>query len=408
MIRLPPTSFGVRYETQLCDRHGKVERVLQRGRNQITNWGMDQLASQAISDLIQYLVLSDTTDTRKRVMPGGTTLTVTYTSPTNIAVVASANFFVSGDAGNTLALPGGVPELKITTYTDATHVTCQAPSGEWLPGFSPPAPSVYSQATVYYTSVNTLANYFTQLNTYDTGGQTESTDASNSQFIHGRIFLSGVVSGSNWTVRQLGWSDGNGSHNIFGVAQLSSADVIPIGKRYRVIMSAYSGYTPIDLSAVTVDWGSTIGSYTMNIRQEYIGHDTPGGTNNGNFLQPHRYQSGSGVGWTAYYKTASHVLVPAYWQGQTGGTAPSLFTDDTGEAVTLGAYTNGQFKRTKNVRWPDTVAITGATALAIAPPIVGGQVPILTLKPTSGTVSKPSGYWCDATFKVFWTRDLPT
>ena len=67
MIRLPPTAFRVRYETQLCDRHGKVERVLQRGHNTITNWGMDQLASQSVTDLISYLVLSFSQDTRPMV-----------------------------------------------------------------------------------------------------------------------------------------------------------------------------------------------------------------------------------------------------------------------------------------------------------------------------------------------------
>jgi hypothetical protein len=407
MIRLPPTSFGVRYETQLCDAHGRVERVLQRGRNQITNFGMDQLASQSVAAMMNYLVLSSTQDTRKRSMSAGNHLTVTFTSPTNITVVADANFFVSGDAGYTLALPN-VPELKIVTFTDATHVTCQTPSSEWLPGFSVPgSPTVYAAATIYYTSINSLATYFTQFNTYDTGGVSETTDASNSQFIHQRVFLSAVVSGSTWTVLQLGWSDGNGSHDVFGVANLTSADVIPVGKRYRVILTVYSTYaTPIDLSGVDVDWGSTIGDYSMNIRQEYIGYDTDGSANVGSFLQPHRHIAGSNA-WNAYYTTAAHVLVPVYWQGQSGGTAPTHFTDDTGEPVTLGAYTNGQFKRTKNVRWPDTVDIVNATAIGIAPVILGGQEPILTLKPVSGTFSKPSGYWCDATFKVFWTRDLP-
>src|SRR6266545_788774 len=123
-ILLPASSLSLHYETQLCDRHGRIERVLQRGRNTITNWGMDQLASQSIYALINYLVLSN------------------------------------------------VPELKITTYSDATHVTCQTPSGQWLPGFSAPgSATVYASATIYYTSINTLASYFTQLNTYDTAGQ---------------------------------------------------------------------------------------------------------------------------------------------------------------------------------------------------------------------------------------------
>src|SRR6266545_6783584 len=123
-IAVPASSLSVHYETQLCDRQGRIERVLQRGRNTITNWGMDQLASQSIYALINYLVLSSTQDARKRVLPGGNNLTVTYTSPNNITVVADQNFFLVGDVGYVLALPN-VPELKITTYTDGTHVTCQ-------------------------------------------------------------------------------------------------------------------------------------------------------------------------------------------------------------------------------------------------------------------------------------------
>ena len=323
---------------------------------------------------------------------------------TNITVVADQNFFVAGDAGYTLALPN-VPELKITTYTDATHVTCQTPSGQWLPGFSVPgSPTVYSSATIYYTSINTLATYFTQFNTYDTGGQTQTTDASNSQFIQQRIFLSATVTGSNWTVNQLGWSDGNGSHNVFGLANLSSPDVIPVGKQYRVILTVYSKYRPINLAGVAINWGATIGNYTMDIRQEKIGLDLGLGSNPAsNFLQPHSNADYSNV-WQSGYWTTAHALVPTYWQGQSGGTAPNGMDTAFLTTVSLDAYTNGQFSRTKNVRWPDTTTITNATALGCAQ---GGAGPMLTLRPQSGTVTKPSGYWCDATFRIFWTRDLP-
>ena len=72
-----------------------------------------------------------------------------------------------------------------------------------------------------------------------------------------------------------------------------------------------------------------------------------------------------------------------------------------------GTYTNGQFKRTKNIKWPDTAAITNATALGMIYSAAPGSYSNFTLKPQSGTVNKPGGYWCDWTFSVYWTRDLP-
>lgn len=407
-IALPASGLSLHYETQLCDRHGRVERVLQRGSNTITNWGMDQLASQSIYTLVNYLNLSSTSDTRKRVKPGGNDLTVTYTSPTNISVVAASGFFEAADAGRTLALLN-VPELKITTFTSTTQVTCQTPSGLWLPGFTPPAPTVYTAATIYYTNVNILATHFTKFNTYATGGQTETTDNSNSRFIHQRIYLSATVTGADWTVNQLGWSDGNAGNNCFGVVNLGSADVIPVGKRYRVILNCYSKYTPIDLTGVAVNWGATIGSYTMDIKQIYIGQDNTGNNGIHSILQPYAdtgLSGGFGRPFQAAYRTSAYTMESVYWQGQSGGTPPSTAWSQLSPAqqMTLGAYTAGQFYRTKNIRWIDAQAITAATALAVQ---TGVAEALLVLRPQTGTVTKPSGYWCDATFGIFWTRDLP-
>src|SRR5437763_5493562 len=174
-------SLKVNYETAIADRHGRGEKILQRRSNTITNWGMDQLASLSVASLVNYLVLSSTNDARKRVM-SGPTLTVTYTSPTNIAVASDVGFFVSTDAGRTLKLPN-VPELKIVTYTNSQNVVCRTPSGDWLPGFAVPgAPTNYSAATIYFTDLSTLATYFTQFNTYDAGGNPLTTDNVHNQF----------------------------------------------------------------------------------------------------------------------------------------------------------------------------------------------------------------------------------
>ncbi len=364
-------ALKVRFETAICDRHGRLERILQRGANTITNWGMDQLASTFPQNL---------------------------TSPTNISVVSDLSFFVASDAGRTLKLPN-VPELKITIYTDTQHVTCQTPSGDWLPGFSVPgSPTNYSVATIYFTDLSTLATYFTQFNTYDTGGATQTTDATNTQFIYERIFLGPAVSGSDWTVNQLGWSDGNGSHNCFGIANLASPDVISVGKKYRVKLNLYSTYTPLDLVGVAVNWGATIGNYTMNIRSVYFGYESSWTT---------ILQSLGGSGCRSNYRTDNPAMPSIYFQGQSGGTDPGLWLGNAGgQNVSFGSYTNGTYKRTKNIRWPDTQSITAAYALFVSEE--AGYRPMWVMKPQSGTVTKPIGYWCDWTFPVYWTRNLPT
>jgi len=171
-----------------------------------------------------------------------------------------------------------------------------------------------------------------------------------------------------------------------------------------VKLDVYSVYTPIQLAAVAVNWGATIGNYTMDIRQEYIGQD--GGGVQGNILAPLTIGAGTPQ---ACWWNATHTFVAPYWEGQSGGTLPpnagrtSLATG----GLTQGAYTNGQFKRTKNIKWPDPDAITGATAVGIAYGGAPGGYSPFTLKPQSGTVNKPSGYWCDWTFSVYWTRLLP-
>jgi hypothetical protein len=415
-IALPPQSLAVRFETALCDRHGRIERVLQQGRNTITNWGMDTLASLGLKTLTDYLVLSSTLDTRVRVLPGGNTLTVTYTSPSSITVVAATNWFEAGDVGRTLSVPNGGQELKITAYGDPLNVTCAAPQGEWLPGFTPPGtPPAYGTGAVYYTSLNQLATYFTKFNTYDTSYLPNPvrciTDNANSRFIHERVYLSGVVSGADWTVNQLGWSDGNASNNVLGVANLASPDIVPIGKRYRVKLTVYSIYTPINLTGVAVNWGGVIGSYTFDIRQEYIGAEQgygAGGEGSGasysrsNLLEPHSITDQVSGVYKASYRTVAYTLGSTYWQYQSGGTPPVTTGWTAMDDITLDAYTPGQFKRTKTVRWSDSTAITAATALAMR-----ALYPMLTLRPQSGTVTKPTGYWCDAAFKIFWTRDLP-
>lgn len=400
-ILLRPTGFSVHYETQVCDRHGRVLRTLQRGKNTITNFGMDVLAASSLPTQLAYLNLSDTTETRKRQLQGGNNLTLTYTSETNIGVVADTSFFEAADAsaGRTLVVPN-VPELKISSFTSATQVTCRTPSGFWLPGFTPPAPTGYASGAVYYNSINTLKTWFTKFNTYDTGGNNfQATDASNSRFIHSRIYLSAPVTGSNWTVLQLGWSDGNASNNCFGIVNLGSADTIIIGNRYRVVLTVYSNYTPINLAAVAINWGGTIGSYTVDIRQEMIEKDVES-TFLGNLLQPHA----STICRTAY-KTSAHTLVSTYWHGQSGGTPPATGFTSTADNGSIGAYTNGEFSRTKNLRWPDGIAITSATALSGERQ--NNLYPGITLRPTTGTITKPIGFWCDATFRIFWTRDLP-
>lgn len=410
-----PTGLGVRFKTEICDvdRHGRITKAVttHEGSNTITDWGMDSLATLRQDQLVAYLHLSDTLGTAKRVLTGGTTLTLTITDASNIAVAASAGFFVAGDVGKTLSIDalggaGQTQELKITGYTDSQHVTCSTRAGAWLPGFTP-GTGPFSSAGVHATDTSTLANQFTKFNTYDTSASNynaELNDSSNSRSIHQRIFLSAAVTGSPWTINQLGWSDGNASNNCFGKVNLSSPDVVAVGKKYRVTLDLYSAYTPIDISSQSVNWGATIGTYDLAIRQERIAQDTLDNNSSdahGNFLRPKLNV------FYPVYSTAAESLLSILWSGDTGYSTGShaLAVNGTSSDLTDNSYTSGQHTKARTVKWSDTLNITGATMLGVNGTqhgTTGGTV--LAVKPNAGTITKPSGYWCALTFQLYWTR----
>lgn len=401
--------IGVRFKTQLCDSNGKVERDLQEGFNTITDWGMDSLASKRQDELIAYLHLSDTLGPVKRVATGGATLSVVVTSATSIDVTCSAGFFSAGDVGNTLSIDdfggaGVTQELKITTFTDSQHVTCSTRQGAWLPGFTPGS-GPFSSYGVHFTSVNTLANQTTKFNTYDTSASNysaELNDTGNSRTIHQRIYLSGTVSGSAWTVNQLGWSDGAAGDNVFGKVNLAITDTIPVGKKYRVTMQLYSAKTPVDISSQSVNWGATIGTYDLAIRQEVIEKDS-NSTNGNSWLNPKFSRAGFKTYWWATAKSMNAVK----WDGDSGfNRSPDGFPPNTSNTddVTDSSYVSGSHTKTRTWKIPDSITITAATKIVLTQPTNTTQP--LAIRPNSGTITKPSGYWCALSFQLFWTRSF--
>jgi hypothetical protein len=402
-----PSSLAVRYKTQLCDGQGRVIKDLQSGWNTITDWGMDSLATIEQGALTAYLHLSSALGPAKRVLTGGTTLSLVITDATNIAVTASAGFFIAGDVGNTLSITdlggaGQTQELKITAYTDSQHVTCATRQSAWLPNFVA-GTGPFASAGVHPTSTNVLATQFNKFNTYDTSApnyRTTLNDSGNSRFIIQSIFLSGAA-GSTWTINELGWSDGNGSNNVFGRVNLASPDTVGTGQKYRVTLQLYDAYSPVEIASQSVNWGATIGTYDLHIRQEIV----PVSGNNSfntavNFLRPKGY----GVT-TACYSLTAHTLLATKWEGDSGYNQLIITGGvDTGQVVSDSAYTNGTHTKNRTLKWPDTVAITNARVLHACGDNNNTSRSTMTIVPNSGTITKPSGYWCALTFPLYWTR----
>lgn len=401
-----PTRFGVRFKTELCDADGKVERTLTPWtRNMITDFGMNNLPVSGVHVLCNYLNLSSTGQTLKRVA-SGIDFTVTWSDPVTINVTADAGFFEAGDVGRTLFINhASWPELLITNFNNSQDIDCVARNSAWLPGFTPPSSPAgpYTSVGVHYTNQNSLAAEFTRFNTYDTGSadnNAELTDSANSRFIHQRIFLSAVVTGSPWTINALGWS--NNSANLLGQATLSGADTVPVGKRYRVTLQVRSGYTPINLSGVSLDWGATIGTHTCDLRQERIGKDSS--VNRPNILMPLAFPSSMDQ---TSSQTGALTLVSTQWEGDAGYTSVSRAQTSYTDMVTQAAYSAGTFMVTKTGRWPESVTITNATGLYIGGQVSGTMTfPPLTIKPTSGTITKPNGWRMELAIPVHWTRQL--
>ncbi len=401
-----PQSLSVRFKTQLCDARGRVEKDLQEGWNTITDWGMDALASIRPGTLIGYLHLGSILGPAKRVGQGANTLTLTINSPSDIDVFAAEGFFTAGDVGNTLSITALGQELKIIAYTDTQHIKCTTRAGAWLPGIVPSA-GPFASFGVHFTSVNVLNNQITKFNTYDTGAANyaaELNDSGNSRSIHQRIFLSGTVAGADWTINELGWSDGNAGNNLFGKVNLLSPDVVPVGKKYRVTLQLYSGQTPINIASQSVNWGATIGTYDLQIRQEVIPQDSAS-TPYGSWIAPCFTSSLTRTVWW----TGAFAMATTKWAGDVGYliNPHGPTAGDSGvNAASDQAYTGGQHTKTRNWTIADSLNLAGLTGVCCGYTSTGSAM-LITLKPNSGTITKPSGYWCALNFQLFWTRTLP-
>lgn len=414
------------WRAEVVDRRGRVVKW-RRGRNVITDYGMDQLASNHVgvhvtggAGLIDFLHVGDTTQTLKRVA-SSVDLTIDYSAgAADIDITTDVNFFEAGDNGRTLKI-AGFPELLIDGYTSEQAVHATARGGTWLPGFDPDTPGTgpHTDFGVHYTNTATLASQTQRFNTYDTAAsnfRASINDSSNDQWICQRIFLSAEVSGTAWTVNQLGWGSSASSTNCFGKTNLGSPLVVPVGNKLRVTLQVFSAYTPINLTGVVLDWGATVGSHTCDIQQERISKD---GARFADDLNPAEGENfrwnallpNSPVGFSTGAWTSAFSLGGVFWDGDAGFTSLNSRTK-TGVASTGtifdSTYTNGSHFRTRRFRWPDTVAITSATGLfaggADTSPAV--HYPPLSIRPQSGTITKPSGFWIEVQFPIHWTREL--
>lgn len=393
--------MAVRFCTWICDGNGKILRKGQEGWNTITDYGMDLLNSKSQNLCVNYLHLSSALGTSKRVLPGGTTLSIASTSdPTNLSVSASGNFFLSGDVGNTLYIDGLGQELKITGFTDAQNVTCATRAGVWLPTVTP-STGPFGTAGVHFTTENSLASDFYASNSFDTtvtNYNAELNDSANSRFIHQRIWLTGTVT-SSWTINQIGWSDnGTVGGNVFGKVNLLSPDTVAIGHKYRVQLQFFSVYAPIDIASFSANWGPTIGTYDLQIREFRVPKDST----TGNFLKPAGFSFNRFLWWTSAF-----TLPSILWEGDAGYNIHPI----SGEAGWGGspvsfdsAYSSGKFFKNRTVRLDDTLNLSGITGFVVD--TNSSEIESIGFKPNSGTITKPSGYYADLIFPIYWTRLL--
>lgn len=195
----------------------------------------------------------------------------------------------------------------------------------------------------------------------------------------------------------------SGGGNVFGKANLASPDTVALGQKYRVTLQVYSAYTPINLASFSANWGATIGTYDLAIKQEIIPKDTTSDLAR-NFLMPWSNSISSSGG--ICYWTNTFNLLALKWEGDAGYVTPPRSTSGMVGATyfwgALGSYTNGSHTRVKQVTLSDTIAITNATGITVDAYSSGGNYPALTLKPNAGTITKPAGYAAKLTFPIVW------
>jgi hypothetical protein len=398
--------YAVRFKTELCDSKGRVIRELQTGRNMITDYGMNQLAALTLPTLITTLHVSSTTQNMKTVAAAGNSITIDDSThgADYVYLETLNNFFTPTDAGSTLKI-AGVPEMQLIDYTDPTHMVGIPRGEDWLPGYAPTA-GPYSDFGIHRTEISTLGAQFATVATFDTSAannNTEINDSANNRWIHQRVWLSAVLGGGGWTVNQLGWGTGVAGGNVFGKANLLTPDIIPAGNRYRVTLQVFSTVTPIAMAGVAVNWGATIGSYTLDMGTERIWSETA----KGHFLEPFFPNAGN---LRLYTLTSAPALQAVAYEGDAGFTQISTLGTNTlyvpAAGDVNGAYVNGEFKRMRRFLLPDTVAINAQCLAWILTTDPALSRPPFRVRSTAGNIVKPSGYFCDIVFPIHWDREL--
>jgi hypothetical protein len=395
-----------KFRTAVCDAAGREERTLSRGTNLVLDKCMDEIVNGS-GFAISYLGLYTNTQTIKRVLPGGNSVTVDYSAgPSDVVLTAENDFWDAGDPGRTVYIVGW-PELLITSFTSATVIHCRARGSVWLPGFTPSSTGPFTDVGVHYTNLGysqlleQLANYdsywdiATYRDTYEPNYNNTVLDTDpNEQWYYKRAWLTGVF-GTSKNIKALAWGDS--SRHPMGFLNLPGTDAVPAGKRYKVVGQFYVTLTPLDLSAVTLDWGTTIGSHDCDIREERIAIltsgpqlTTPGGA--------------AGVPWYAGHRTTATTLQSILWEGQGGYAELSGEEGSNHDAPTVDSYSNGTFLRTVHVKWGDSYPITAATCLVLRNTTANYRR--LIIRPTTGTITKPQYYWMQVDFRSHLTRAL--
>lgn len=406
-IYLPPhrlagpgnSGFAVRWQTFLVDPKTGEETPLQSGHNMITDAGMNQWGS----GLLDFDKIHCTEDVvvLKRLPDPSNELTLTFSGPDSVSIASSSGFFGVQDVDRVLKVDGW-PELLITAFTDSQNITAKARGELWAPGFTPPASPSGPHTDdwgVHYTNFGTLSTKKISLDsgsfdTTDPDYDTTTLDAANRRFVHKRAWVtaSGISGGA--TIRALAWGVSDPTVSApMGVIALTSPDVIPSGKKYKVKASFYQSYpAQWRITDEVIDLGPIVGSaLTLNLASLQYHPEA-------SVLVP--FTTPSRVKFTA---GGYDLDVTEAWFGDANYVSSSLQTSNG--ASSLSSYVSGTHWRTKRI-YPTTSVSMVDYAGGFLQQYSGGSAPIDVRFNLTPAWSKPVDVYFNIYFAVHWAREL--
>lgn len=205
--------LSVEFRTQILE-NGKIVKAGCRTRNLILDSGMVSINSRSFLSQISYCALGDGTKPTKR-DSGATTVSISSETAT-----ASANFFEASDVGRILKLDSG-QEVKIDGFTSETSVSVTGADDD-----------ASSEFTIW--SVNETSHENEIVRTNSTLGGENSNTVESDVVVFKRVFIFPEEVASQ-TYREIGWSWGSGSTDLFGRALIpGGGDSISAGQQYKV------------------------------------------------------------------------------------------------------------------------------------------------------------------------------